>query len=102
MQSPSCNKTISFTLAQTSPATTYTPVSLSGMTSFAGNVQINGAVIADHATYFYTLTAAIAADSQSIVSNFNIVIKNPCSTAVFQTFPAPIVDMTVSIPSTGT
>ena len=69
-QSPTCNKPITFTLTQTSPSFSYTPVSLSGVTSFAGNVQVNGAVIADHATYFYTLTAAIADDSQSIGSNF--------------------------------
>jgi hypothetical protein len=82
-QIPACNKPIAFTLTQTSPATSYTPVTLSGLTSFAGNVQVNGAVIADHATYSYTLTAAIASDSESIASNFNVVIQNPCSTAVF-------------------
>jgi hypothetical protein len=101
-QSPSCNKTITFTLTQTGPATPYITVSLSGVTSIAGNVQVNGAVIADHGTYSYTLSATIAADSQSIASNFNVIIKDPCSTAVFQTSPAPILDMIVSIPSTGT
>ena len=65
-------------------------------------MQVNGAVIADHATYSYTLTASISADSQSNNSNFDIIIKDPCSTAVLQTIPAPIVDMIVSIPNTGT
>jgi hypothetical protein len=70
-------------------------VSLCGVSFFAGNVQVNGAVIADHGTYSYTLTAAIAADSKSIASNFNVIIKDPCSTAVFQTSPAPILNMTM-------
>jgi hypothetical protein len=62
-QSPACNKPISFTLVQTNPAIFYTAISLSGVILFGGNVQISGAVIADHATYSYTLTAAIAEDS---------------------------------------
>ena len=62
-QIPACGTSITFTLAQSSPATPYAPVSLSGVSSFAGNVQANGAVSADHGTYSYTLTAAIAADS---------------------------------------
>ena len=77
-------------------------MSLSGITSIAGNVQVNGAVIADHGTYSYTLTAAIAADAKSIALNFDVIIKDPCSTAIFQTSPAPIVNMNVSIPGTGT
>jgi hypothetical protein len=101
-QSPACNKPLLFTLVQTNPASPYTAVSLSGVTSFGGNIQVNGAVIADHATYSYTLTAAIATDLQSIASNFNVFIKDPCSTAVFKTIPFPIVDMSIPIPSTAT
>lgn len=77
-------------------------MSLTGVSSFAGNVQVSGAVIADHGNYSFTLTSTISTDSQSIVSNFDIFVKDPCSTAVFQTIPAPIVDMIVSLPSTGT
>ena len=65
-------------------------------------MQVSGAVIADHGAYSFTLTAAISNDFQSIVSNFEIFVKDPCSAAVFQTVPSPIVDMMVALPSTGT
>ena len=48
----------------------------------------------------YTITAAV--DAQSITSNFDIVIKDPCSTSIFETTPAPLVDMNVSLPSVAT
>ena len=95
IQIPACNTPITFTLAQTSPINQYSRVSLSGITSFAGNVQVNNAIIADHATYSYTLTAIITANSQSVTSNFEIFIQDPCSTALFNTTPAPIANMTM-------
>ena len=50
-QNPACNKPVEFTLAQTDPAMPYTPVQLSGITSFGGILQVTGAIIADHNTY---------------------------------------------------
>ena len=40
------------------------------------------------------LTATLAEDSQTATSNFDVFIKDPCSTAIFQAVtPSPLVDM---------
>ena len=70
------------------------------ITASAGNVQVSGATKADHGTYSFVLTAAV--DAQTITSNFDVVIKDPCSTAIFETSPSPLVDMIVSVPSGAT
>ena len=47
-------------------------MSLTGVTALGGNVQVNGATIADHNTYSLVLTATV--DAQTITSNFDVVI----------------------------
>ena len=89
-QAPECLKTIAFTHTPTPP----TFVTLSSITATGGNVEVNGATIADHNTYSLVLTATVAEDSQSVTSNFDVFIKDPCSTATFQPpTPSPLVDM---------
>ena len=95
-QVPACGKTVSFSHTPTTPAF----VTLTSLTATGGNVQVTGATIANHNTYSFVLTAAV--DAQSITSNFNVVIKDPCSTSIFETTPAPFVDMNVSLPSVAT
>lgn len=67
--------------------------------NISGNVVINGATIADHNTHSIVLTAVV--DAQTITSNFDVVIVDPCSAAVFQSTPAPA-DMPVTMPSVAT
>ena len=47
-----------------------------------------------------TLTALV--DSKTASAAFTVIIKDPCSRAVFQTNPAPLADMTVTMPSAAT
>ena len=54
----------------------------------------------DHNTYAEVLTATV--DTKTVTANFNVIIKDPCSTATFQTSPIPLVDMTVTMPSSAT
>jgi hypothetical protein len=72
-------------------------LSLPNPSSAAGNIQITGATILDHDTYQETLTATV--DGKTATANFDIVIKDPCSTAVFETSPTGLVNMTVILPS---
>ena len=37
-----------------------------------------------------------------MTANFNVIIKDPCSTAVFETTPAGLVNMTINAPSVVT
>jgi hypothetical protein len=53
-----------------------TPTSSTG-----GNIEIKGATIANQNTYAEVLTAMV--DGKTATTNFNIVIKDPCSTATF-------------------
>ena len=94
-QTPACGKTVTFSL---SPSRSF--LTLQSLAALGGNVQVNEATIADHATYSQTLTATV--DSKTATANFDVVIKNPCSAAVFQISPAPLITMNVSMPSVAT
>jgi hypothetical protein len=66
----------------------------------SGKVTINNATLADKGTFAMTLTATVDGKTASIA--FTIIIKDPCSRAVFQTTPAPLSNMTVTMPSAVT
>lgn len=56
---------------------------------------MSGATKTDHGSYPLTLTASV--DAKNVSASFTVQIKDPCSYAVFETTPAPIVNMTVDI-----
>lgn len=56
---------------------------------------MSGATKTDHGSYPLTLTASV--DAKNVSASFTVQIKDPCSFAVFETTPAPIVNMTVDI-----
>jgi hypothetical protein len=65
----------------------------------SGKVTINNATLADVSSNSMTLTAQV--DSQTATASFTVIIKDPCSRAVFENMPAPS-DMTVTIPDSPT
>ncbi len=69
-------------------------MSLLSSTSSGGSVRISGANFADIGIYAETLTATV--DAQSITVNFSIIIEDPCKIAIFQTNPAPLLNMAAS------
>jgi hypothetical protein len=46
------------------------------------------------------LTATV--DGKSTTASFNILIKDPCSTAVFETNPVGLLNMNINVPSSLT
>ena len=46
------------------------------------------------------MTATV--DGKTATANFSVIIKDPCSTAAFQTTPAPLINMNVNVPSAST
>ena len=91
-QIPACANTVTFSL---SPSQSF--LSLPSPTASGGNVQINGATNANHNTYAEVLTATV--NGQTATANFNVIIKDPCSTAVFETTTAGLINMTINVPS---
>ena len=69
-------------------------------TTLGGNVRIDGATNANYNTYAEVLTATV--NGQTATANFNVIIEDPCSTAVFETTPSGLVNMTVDVPSSAT
>ena len=65
------------------------------MLDASGDVQVSGAANGDHGSYPLTLTASV--DSISSSASFTLEIINPCSQAVFEALPAPIVDMVIDV-----
>ena len=53
-QTPACGNSVNFVMT---PSLTF--LSLQNLTATGGNVQVNGATIANHATYTQTLTATV-------------------------------------------
>ena len=70
-------------------------VTLQDVNNSSGKVQVSGATKTDHDSYPLTLTATV--DAVSVSALFTVQIKDPCSYAVFETDPTPIVNMTVDI-----
>jgi hypothetical protein len=48
------------------------------------------------------LTLSATVDNENLTANFDVEIKDPCSTAIFKTSPSPLVSMNVSLPSNET
>ena len=69
-------------------------------TATAGNIRISGATISNHGTYAQTLTATV--DGKTSIAGYEVIIKDPCSSATFETTPAGLVNMTVNMPSSAT
>jgi hypothetical protein len=88
-QTPACGKTVIFAI---NPTKTFLSLLIS--TSSEGIVRISGAIFGDIGIYAETLTATV--DAQSITVNFSIIIEDPCKTAIFQTNPAPLLNMAAS------
>jgi hypothetical protein len=72
-------------------------MSLQNLFALGGNIQVTRAKIDNIGTYENVLTATV--DNNTKTVNFTVVIKDPCSSAVFQDYPAPLIDMKISIPS---
>ena len=95
-QTPACGNTVTFNMSSSQSFLSLpTPTSATG-----GNVQINGATNANYNTYLEVLTATVNGKTAS--ANFNVIIKDPCSIAVFETNPAGLVNMTINAPSVVT
>ena len=70
-------------------------VSLQNVLNASGKVQVTGATIANHNSYPLTLNASV--DSKTASASFPVQIMDPCSYAVFETSPAPIVNMVINV-----
>ena len=68
--------------------------------NISGVVTINNATLSNVNTYAMTLSAVV--DGVTASAAFTVIIKDPCSRSVFQTSPAPLVDMMVTMPSLAT
>ena len=75
-------------------------MSLPSPAASGGNIRISGATNANYNTYAEILTATV--DGKTATANFNVIIKDPCSSATFLTSPAPLTNMTVTMPSSAT
>lgn len=62
-------------------------MSLTGLLAVSGNVQANGAVLANQGVYPLTLRASV--DLQTIDANFQVEISDPCKRAVFEATTSP-------------
>jgi hypothetical protein len=58
-----------------------------------GKVVVSGATIANHGVYSYSLKGVV--DTRLVQTDFQVFIKDPCSTSVFETSPAPLTGMQV-------
>jgi hypothetical protein len=47
----------------------------------------------------YSEQLRAAVDDCEVFANFYIIIKDPCSTAVFETNPVGLINMTINVPS---
>ena len=90
-QTPKCLKTVTFT-----NSTAVAFLSLTSPTTTAGNVRISGATINNDGTYVQTLTATV--DGKTSTASYTVIIKDPCSTATFETNPAGLVTMIMNMP----
>ena len=74
---PNCAQNPSFNLSPNTDAFS----SLINIVSGAGDYRVQGATLTNKGTYNYSIAAAV--DSKMATSNFQIILKDPCSTAVF-------------------
>ena len=63
--------------------------------SYSGDITINGATIAQHGEYTYTLTGTV--DGKTCTTTFKVFIKDPCSTSTFELSPIPLSDMGITV-----
>jgi hypothetical protein len=61
---------------------------------------VQNATLANKGTYNFSISGTV--DSKIATKNFQIILQDPCEIAVFQTSPAPLLDMSISMPSTAT
>lgn len=88
IRTPNCLNTVTFTFVAVPPAF----VTLTGLAATLGNVQVNGAVLADQGVYPLTLRAAV--DLQVTNAPFTVEISDPCKRTIFQPItPSPIANM---------
>ena len=95
-KTPNCAQNPTFTL---SPSLTFITRSVN-VDGVSGKVTVNGATLSDLSTNAMTLSAVVDGVTASVA--FTVIIKDPCSRSVFQTMPAPLSDMTVTMPSAAT
>jgi hypothetical protein len=70
------------------------------MGDLSGIITINNATLSNVSSNLMTLTAVV--DGKTAIASFTVIIKDPCSRAVFLTSPAPLTNMTVTTPSAAT
>ena len=88
VRTPDCLNPVTFTFVAAPPAF----VSLTGLAATLGNVQVNGAVLANQGVYPLTLRAAV--DLQVTDAPFSVEISDPCKRSIFQPVtPSPITNM---------
>ena len=85
-QTPNCGQTLTFTL---SPLTF---VSLAGVTANSGSIQVNGATIQDHRATPYTFTLSANINSVTASTPVDVVVTDPCSTAIFSINVIPTIN----------
>ena len=96
-KTPNCTQNPIFTLTPT-PAATFASNNING-NGVSGFVRINGATLANGGTYSMTLSAGL--DSATVTNNFIVKIVDPCIHSIFETVPAPINTMAVTMPTAG-
>lgn len=90
-QFPNCGNQVTFSISPSSDPF----MSVQTLAIRDGQWTVNGAVIAQHNTYSYTLTALV--DGVTATYDFDVFIKDPCSTSVFELAPSPLADMTMTL-----
>ncbi len=56
-------------------------------------------ILANKGTYNFSISVTV--DSKTATVSFQIILQDPCEIAVFQTCPDPLVNMSISMPSTA-
>jgi len=62
-------------------------------------VVVSGALKTDHSTNQLMLVADV--DGKTLTKSFEVIIIDPCSTTTFEINPAPLVNMTIELPSSS-
>jgi hypothetical protein len=96
-KTPNCVQDPTFTLAST-PTAVFASRTVNA-NGESGYVRLTGATLANIGTYSMTLTAIV--DAQTTTNAFTMIIMDPCKRAIFETTPAPILMMTITMPSSG-
>jgi hypothetical protein len=94
-KTPNCVQDPTFTLAST-PSALFASRTINA-DGESGFVRLNSFTLLHGGSYAMTLDAAV--DAQTTQITFNVKIVDPCIRAVFETNPAPINNMVITMPT---